>query len=84
MEFKAWRQVTKNFYFFFETHLTFIIVGTELKTMIAASTPAGAGKTTWTIPGNYPQGTKFKIKITAVDAGVTVSDTGDNWFSIRY
>jgi len=58
--------------------------GMELKTVIAASTPAGTGKTTWTIPANHPQGTQFKIKITAVAPGVTVSDTGDNWFSIRY
>ena len=54
--------------------------GTELKTLISASTPAATGKYTWTIPANHPQGTKYKIKISGVE--VDLSDTGDGFISI--
>jgi hypothetical protein len=57
--------------------------GTALKTVISASTPAATGKYTWTIPANHQQGTKFKIKITSVDTGSNLSDTGDGFFSIN-
>ncbi|MCX6584659.1 MAG: SBBP repeat-containing protein [Candidatus Aminicenantes bacterium] len=57
--------------------------GTELKTVIAAKVPAGTGKYTWSIPANHSQGTKFKIKISSVDAGVNLIDVSDSWFSIR-
>ncbi|MCX6580129.1 MAG: SBBP repeat-containing protein [Candidatus Aminicenantes bacterium] len=56
--------------------------GTLLKTVVSASTPAATGKYTWTIPANHPQGTKFKIKISSVDAGLNLSDAGDSYFSI--
>jgi hypothetical protein len=56
--------------------------GTLLKTVVSASTPAATGKYTWTIPANHPQGTKYKIKISSVDAGLNLSDTGDSYFSI--
>jgi hypothetical protein len=57
--------------------------GTALKTVIAASTTAGTGKYTWIIPANHSQGTKFKIKISSVDAGLNQGETSDSWFSIR-
>ena len=57
--------------------------GTALKTVIAASTPAGTGKYTWAIPANHSQGTKFKIKISSVDTGVNLNDISDSWFSIN-
>ncbi|MCX6584297.1 MAG: hypothetical protein NT166_29325 [Candidatus Aminicenantes bacterium] len=56
--------------------------GTVLKTVICASTPAGTGKYTWTIPANIPQGIKYKIKISSVDVGLNLSDAGNDYFTI--
>jgi hypothetical protein len=56
--------------------------GTILQKVISASTPAAVVKYTWEIPANYPQGTKFKIKITGLDTGLNVNDASDNYFSI--
>ncbi|MDQ1354652.1 MAG: hypothetical protein QG657_4961, partial [Acidobacteriota bacterium] len=56
--------------------------GTVLKTVICASAPAGAGKYTWTIPANLAQGTKYKIKISSMDIGLNLSDTGNDYFTI--
>jgi uncharacterized repeat protein (TIGR02543 family) len=56
--------------------------GTILKTVICASTPAGTGKYTWTIPTDLPQGSKYKIKISSVDVGLNLSDAGNDYFTI--
>jgi hypothetical protein len=56
--------------------------GTALETVISTGTPAGNGKYTWTIPANQPQGANYKIKISGVDAGINISETGDRFFSI--
>jgi uncharacterized repeat protein (TIGR02543 family) len=57
--------------------------GTVLNTVICASTSAGTGKYTWTIPANILQETKYKIKISSVDVGLNLSDAGNDYFSIK-
>ncbi|MCX6583459.1 MAG: carboxypeptidase regulatory-like domain-containing protein [Candidatus Aminicenantes bacterium] len=56
--------------------------GAALNTVISESTPAAAGKFTWTVPANQAPGSDYKIKISSVDAGINLSDIGKSPFSI--
>ena len=56
--------------------------GAVLNTVISESTPAAAGKYTWSVPANQALGSDYKIKISSVDVGVNVSDIGKSTFSI--
>jgi len=56
--------------------------GAALNTVISESTPAAAGKYTWTVPANQVLGSDYKIKISSVDAGINLSDAGKSAFTI--
>ena len=46
--------------------------GAVLNTVITESTPAAAGKYTWTVPANQTLGSDYKIKISSVDVGINL------------
>jgi len=56
--------------------------GAALNTVISESTPAAAGKFTWTVPANQAPASDYKIKISSVDVGINLSDISKSAFSI--
>jgi protocatechuate 3,4-dioxygenase beta subunit len=56
--------------------------GAALNTVISESTPAAAGKYTWTVPANQTLGSDYIIRISSVDAGVNLSDISKSAFTI--